>query len=176
MFLHEPDTTDISVDTLVLWDDPDLAFHAVEICREIEERIDRVKFHIEEAAVDDLVKREDELRSKACGADLILVAFHETIYDLPDRVKTWFEKWAETRDRQAGALAVMRAADHVDCERFREFVRGREDPFAQCSAEEEAFRRFLEGCARRAHSEFFWGCLESDLEEATRGLRILRAS
>lgn len=175
MFVHAPEKSEITVNTLVLWDDPDLALHAVEICRDIESRAEMVRFQIEEADAGDLQWNAAHLRERACAADIVIVALHRTICELPGSVKDWFLDWSGSRERQAGALAVLRAADHVDCEQFRNLLQEIEERYPACSESEQNFRHFLERCANRAHMEFFWGCLESDLAEATRGMRVFEA-
>lgn len=175
MFVHAPERAETRVTALVLWDDPDLAFHAVEICREIEKRQEEMEFQIQETEVSALERSGDQVRDQACESDLLVVALQRTLAELPDFVRDWFQEWARARERRSGALAILRPADHVDGERFRRLVREPPESKMAESEQDRDFRRFLEDCARRAHVELFWGCLESDLEDAIRGLRILQA-
>lgn len=175
MFIHAPEKTEITVSTLVLWDDPDLAMHAVAMCHEIQERDREVRFCIEEADARLLEREANRLRVRACEADIVLVALHRTLCEFPDPVRAWFLSWSRARERHSGALAVLRPWDHVDGEQFRNLVRDNPERFQPCREQEQKFCEFLASCARLAHMEFFWGCLESELEEATRGLRVLEA-
>lgn len=175
MFVHAPEKTGITVSTMVLWDDPDLAMHAVSMCREIQGRDTEVRFRIEEVDARDLERDANRLRARACEADIVLVALHRTICELPEPVRAWFLSWSRSRTRHSGALAVLRPWDHVDGDQFRSLVHQMGDRFPPCQEREQEFREFLANCARTAHMEFFWGCLESELEEATRGLRVLEA-
>lgn len=180
MFVHAPEKLEIPVHALVVWDDPDLACQAVSMCRGIERRSggEGLKFRIEETGVLDLESRGDEVRHRACEADVVLVALHRMILEPPGFLKTWFSEWSQARERQSGALAMLRPPDPVDQEELHRLLREEMQKGAG-SVREQEFRQFLEGCAKRARMEFFWGRsesgLESELEEATRGMRILEA-
>lgn len=175
MFVHAPEKSEITVSTLIVWDDADLAMHAVEMCRKIQSRLDGVEFQIEEADASDLESKGEAVRTVACDADMVVVALQRNLGDLPDSVRAWFLEWSQARKRQAGALAVLRPPNHVDGDQFRRMVHETKAPASSCPERERDFRKFIEDCAMRGNMELFWGSLESEIEEATRELRIFEA-
>ncbi len=176
MFIHAPKNEEVVIHALVLWDDPDMGVQAVQLLREIEERVPHTQFQIDEAEARHL--REDpkahhDLRSKA---NLLLVALQPVPEKPLTPLRHWIEEWTKERGAGNGALAVLHHPPHVQAQEFQRLVH--QDPGRLLAEPEDTveFQEDLKELADQHGVDFLTGVLESDLEEATRSLRFLPPS
>ncbi|MFT5467059.1 MAG: hypothetical protein ACI8UO_002162 [Verrucomicrobiales bacterium] len=177
MFIPEPSDIQVPVYAFVLWDSPDMAGCALELCNGIEQRVENIKFHLSEADANDIVHDRGvaPTDTNALEADLLLVAFQEMAKSLPNELKQWFKKWSTKRKCDYGALAKLDAPTPLSRQHEHELAAHSEARWPDPQACESGFRQFLQQTAERAKVDFISGALEADLEEATRNLCYLPA-
>tara|TARA_R110002096_G_scaffold164099_8_gene331800 strand:+ start:2151 stop:2702 length:552 start_codon:yes stop_codon:yes gene_type:complete len=177
MFVHEPRKKVIETRTLVLWENPEMAYKALDLCSEIEGRVQRTSFSIEEANFRDLAsnRRGNNLQGDACLADLLILAPKDTRRPPPARLKTWLKQWSTLRRRDEGGLAVLRTIGRLDEDQIPRMVRDFHQHSTPVLPEEADFHRFVQEIAKRARVDLLWGAVESELEEAMRNFSFLRS-
>lgn len=175
MFVHAPEDNHIEIRAFVLWDNPDFARHALELCEEVEQRVENARFHLKEASAQDVSRGNgiDPAHPDVSRTDLVLVALSEMTKALPFELREWFYRWADSRHCEYGALAALRPLHCDGAGEIHQIAHDSPGHWPPATKEEESYQQFLKNIAERAKVDFMWGAVQSDLEDATRNFRYL---